>query len=1313
MKCNKKSLFLHQNQNTKAHYLMNKRHITIFFALAMTIVSAMADTGKLYTSDKLSSSLLTSVCQDKYGYIWVGSEYGLNKFDGYNFTLYHSLQGDTTSIVNNNISILYTSSDGNLWVGLSKGLCRYDYHSNSFVRYAFPEGIRPRVNAITELNGDLLIGTAGYGLFTLRKGTNTIRREMGFRQGKREDYCSRLFCDAKGRLWRSSHNSEVSRYVLDKNYKSDKIRNYTVDKGPVVSFIPLGAKGFLAVCMYGIMRYDYAKEEFVPSDIDMSLLSAKVSVRMAIMDSKGNILLGTSGNGLMVVRKGSDRLEAIQSPDDDAILTSANVNDIVEDKTGNLWVSCYNRGLYKLTVGNTTFTTWSLSKHNIKTGSSVSSMALSKDNDVWCSVQNNGLYVFDMNGNLKATPMSPPGTGVVYFDRQGKLWLGTENALYAADTKSGKYDKRLHLNGWGINCMADDGLGTLFVSNFGKGLCVYNSLTDSHYMLTMSGDKGKGYLYNAWIKSLLYDSGGLLWIGMSEGLACYNQRNGSFLTYGSNVMLNDLTITALAETPDRRIIIGTNAGVYYFDKKTRQLSKADELAEVADIDIFGFVYDRQGDLWISTANGIWQYSKAKKVLTSYMHGNGLTAKEYRLGAVVHTPYDMIGFATADGITVFYPSAVKQIAKTLGKVSLTGMNIAGVTADCLASEWTIPYGESTFKMEFSLLDYRNTENITFEYRLNGEKWLVVPDGTNAIYFNRMMPGTYKLEVKATSSGNESPISTFTLHVEGPWYSSPFAYFVYILLVVMALLLWIKYYRRRKHAELDEAKMQFLINATHDIRSPLTLIMGPLARLKSMVTDKDGKECIEVIDRNAQRLLLLVNQILDERKIDKKQMHLHCSETDLVQFVRKQVVLYKFRAEQRNVSLRLVADEPEIKVWIDRINFDKVVANLLSNAFKFTPDGGEVIISISSDGKNVEFSITDSGEGIGQENGDRLFDRFYQGNNARSGNYVGTGIGLNLCRAIVTLLGGKIKAANRTDGTSGACFTVTLPLGNAHLQPEQILEDSIEGNMQDAKTKKRQPSKSGRVLVVDDDEEIAEYIKNELSGSYRVSAFNDSLAALKALMDDHYDIVISDVVMPGMDGISLLKTIKSNVNTSDIPVILLTSKSDVEDRVDGLRRGADAYIAKPFNIEELAAHVESLLNAVRRLRGKFSGAQSQEHSVANVQVDGNDDLLMKRVMKVVNENYTDSDFNVEALSQKVGVSRAQLHRRIKEITGLTTSDFLRNIRMEQAARLLKEGKINVTQVAYCVGYNNQTHFSTVFKAHFGMSPTEYGKETQNNN
>ena len=269
---------------------MNRRYITIFFALVISLVMAMADTGKLYTSDKLSSSLLTSVCQDSYGYIWVGSEYGLNKFDGYSFTLYHTTQGDTTSIVNNNISTLYSSSDGSLWVGMSKGLCRYDYHNNNFVRYAFPEGLRPRVNAIAERNGDLLIGTAGYGLFSIRKGTSEITCEKGFRRGNREDYCSRLFCDAKGRLWRSSHNAEVGCYVIGKEYKPKTIRYFQMKYGPVVNFIPLDAKGFLAVCMYGIVRYDYAKENFEPSGIDMSILKNKVSVRTAVRDKKGNIL---------------------------------------------------------------------------------------------------------------------------------------------------------------------------------------------------------------------------------------------------------------------------------------------------------------------------------------------------------------------------------------------------------------------------------------------------------------------------------------------------------------------------------------------------------------------------------------------------------------------------------------------------------------------------------------------------------------------------------------------------------------------------------------------------------------------------------------------------------------------------------------------------------------------------------------------------------------------------------------------------------------------------------------------------------------
>ena len=396
-----------------------------------------------------------------------------------------------------------------------------------------------------------------------------------------------------------------------------------------------------------------------------------------------------------------------------------------------------------------------------------------------------------------------------------------------------------------------------------------------------------------------------------------------------------------------------------------------------------------------------------------------------------------------------------------------------------------------------------------------------------------------------------------------------------------------------------------------------------------------------------------------------------------------------------------------LWIDRIHFDKVIANLLSNAFKYTPDNGEITIIVDCDGKNGIIEVTDNGIGLKEEKTDRLFERFYQSKSAREMGKEGTGIGLNLCRALVNLHGGKITAGNRNDGITGSVFTVSLPLGNKHLKPEEI--ETEEEKTEDNKTTNRQPSKNLRVLVVDDDEEIAQYIKNELSAYYRFTICQNGKEGLKELLGKtRFDIVISDVMMPEMDGIQLLRSIKTNANISDIPVILLTSKADVADRLEGLKRGADAFISKPFSIEELHIQIDNLVDNMRRVRGKYSGTQGQTDKVEEVKVEGNDDMLMKRIMKSVNEHLSDPEYNVERMSEDIGISRAQLHRKMKEITGISSSEFIRNIRLEQAAKLLSEGKINITQVAYAVGYNNQTHFSTVFKKHFGMSPTEYAQK-----
>ena len=512
------------------------------------------------------------------------------------------------------------------------------------------------------------------------------------------------------------------------------------------------------------------------------------------------------------------------------------------------------------------------------------------------------------------------------------------------------------------------------------------------------------------------------------------------------------------------------------------------------------------------------------------------------------------------------------------------------------------------------------------------------------------------------------------------------------------------------------MQFLINATHDIRSPLTLIMGPLNKLKTRITDAESKQDIDTIDRNAQRLLLLVNQILDERKIDKNQMHLHCQKTQLREFLNGIISLYRFNAEERNIALSLQEDASlndangKLPVWIDRINFDKVISNLLSNAMKYTFNGGTITLIMGKDEKNAIIKVQDTGIGLKEEKTDRLFDRFYQGNNSSDLHIEGTGIGLNLCKAFVEMHGGKIKAYNRTDGIKGSCFEVTIPLGKEHLKPEEILNEEEDRSIEST-GKRTQANRNFNILIVDDDAEIAHYIKTELSDWYRFEHASNGKEGLKMLLTGKYDLVISDVMMPEMDGVTMLKKIKGNSNVSDIPVILLTSKSEVENRLEGLRKGADAFLAKPFNMEELHILIDNLVDNVRRIRGKYSGAQGQKAKIEQIKVKGNNDALMERVMKYMNEHLADPDLNVEKLTENVGISRAQLHRKLKEIAGVSAGEFIRNLRLEQAARLIEEGQINITQVAYSVGFCNQTHFSTVFKKHYGISPSEYAETKRN--
>lgn len=1290
---------------------MTNNRLKLYYILPLTIIAmlfAYADTGHLYSSGKLSSSLINCIAQDRYGYIWVGTEYGLNKFDGYHFKSYLHDSKDTTTVSDNIITDFLVDHSGRLWIGSAKGLMRYDYHLDRFVRYSFPDGRRPRIYSLIESRkGDILIGTAGFGLYSVKSGTDAIIREKSFNKADSGLFYTHIYEDLRGNIWQSSHLNAFTCFFK----KADKFvaRSFYSQVGAPVAFIQTNKSNMLIVCMGGILLYDYRTGGVKDAGYDFGIYKNNITINSAMIDSHGNFYIGTSESGVLFSPPGKYSFRPFHRQNRDRFdLSTSYVKDLIEDKDHNIWVGCYRKGLYLINDEKEAFSSWSFSDQNYTIGSSVSSVADGQDGTTWCTVQNSGVYLFDAHGKIIGHPSSPVGTSIIYRDHKNQYWVGTGNALYQYNPNTGTSIERLHYTSDGTFCITDDGMGHMYVSVYSKGLYILDTNTGKARILNMNQTGPHGFLCNDWIRGMIIDHEGLLWMGTSNGVSCMNPKTLAFDTYGWNSILHNIQSNYLCEDKEGNIIIGTDEGLYLYDRKENRAKIFPHSEELQGKQICGIVSDDNGDLWVSTTMGIWQYNRRKKIFIGHISGNGLKAIEYTHGAIMHTADDRIAIGMSDGITSFYPSEVRSGHKEMGSVYLTNFVVDGKSIDCMADEFEIPYSDNSFSLDFSLLNYENADDICFHYRINDGDWATTGEGVNTISFTKLEPGLYNIDVRAFNNGVYSAgVRTLSVRILDPWYSSKLAYFVYILLLIIAAYALFRMYKRRKEAELEESKMRFLIDATHDIKSPLTLIVGPLRKLKERL--KDDVECqndIQTIDRNAQRLLVLVNQILDERKIDKNQLHLHCQETEMVSFIENICNLYKVNAEERNIAFRFIPNVNQLHAWIDRINFDKVVSNLLSNAFKYTFDGGEVDVFLDADDGFLRIDVADTGIGINESNPSKLFERFYQGRNTSGFHIEGTGIGLNLCQSIIHMHGGTISAENRNDGNHGSVFIVSIPLGNEHLRPEEILDDA-DAAIMDARPKIT-ANKNYRILVVDDDREIGLYIRNELSQWYRFDYSPNGKDALKKLLTDDFDLVVSDVMMPEMDGITLLKKIKSNSNISDIPVILLTSKADVQERLEGLKKGADAFLAKPFNMDELHVLIDNLVDNVRRLKGKFSGAQKQKDRVENVKVKGNDDVLMERIMKSINAHLSEPEFNVEQLTKDVGISRAQLHRKMKEITGISTGEFIRNLRLEQAAQLILEGKINITQIAYTVGFNNQTHFSTVFKKHFGKTPTEYSEQ-----
>lgn len=1373
-----------------------KAQILFLFSIYCFLIGSTpvmkAQTGKFYSTDKeLSNSLINAVYQDRKGFIWIATENGLNKFDGTRFSIYRHNATDSTSLKNNYVRTLFEDSRGNFWIGCINGLQRYDRATDNFheLFISRKDGRKnPHITSIIERrNGDLWIATSGQGAISLKKNSNPasfhIETELTDRIGS--NYLNVIFEDSRQNLWIATEEKGLYRYSPEsKELKSYKAPYHIA--GDDVSAICEDAHGqiFVGTLTKGLFRLSSRQEGNFEPVLYQNRMN--LNIRTLIIDTRGKLIIGTDGEGVKEYQPQQDIIVDSEINAGPLDFSKSKVHSLIEDKDHNLWLGIFQKGLILVPGISNKFDYYGYkSIHNNTIGSSCV-MAIHTDEQatIWIGTDNDGLYAINDQGkqlrhytHQAGNPQSVPGTILcLYEDSNQELWLGSYfDGLARMNKQTGTCQDATSLLQGNLNagkpkvsCIIEDKNKNLWVGTYGSGLYKINLPTQhvTYYESTRNenDDWSINRLPNDWISYLLEDREGMIWIGTYKGLAVLNPQTDNFINYKKqNNLLPGYVVYSLLESSNGEIWAGTSEGLVCLNKDRLTpvlFTTADGLP--SDI-ICGLAEDEKKNIWISTHQGISKLNPPEKKFINYYAGDGLQGNEFTRTAVFKDKRGKIFFGGTNGVTAFYPQDITEIKKEMNvlitgfhvanrpvkKGDKSGNNVITDTAVMDTEQFTLAYNENTFSIDFSVLEFSNPDRISYQYKIKelGDEWISTQPGTNRVTYSSLKPGKYTFSVQARDHNNFSNIRTVTIAITPPWYQTWWAKVIWgclgallIYALTMYILSRIRHRQevmRQKHMEqINEAKLQFFINISHEIRTPMTLIISPLEKLLAEHSEK--QPVYLMIYRNAQRILRLINQLMDIRKLDKGQMHLKFRETDIVGFINDLMQTFNYQAQKKNITFTFEKElegADSLKVWIDLNNFDKVLMNVLSNAFKYTHEGGNIEVSLKTGHNDAyrgalkdyfEIDITDNGIGIDKNKIEQIFERFYQIDNDMTQSNFGTGIGLHLSRSLVELHHGIIKAENREDG-QGTRFIIRLPLGSNHLKAEelenpeetgseptisQLPKDSIYETEEENKTNEYRKPKAKtryRVLIVEDDEEIRRYIRSELDSDFRIYECTNGREGLETILKEKPDLVISDVMMPEMDGITLCRKIKQNININHIPIILLTAKSKAEDQIEGLEIGADAYIVKPFNTELLRTTISNLIANRERLRGKLVGEQQVEEKITKIEMKSNDEILMSKVMKTINDHLADPTLNVEMLAANVGMSRVHMHRKLKELTNQSARDFIRSIRLKQAANLLREKNLSVSEVAYATGFSNLSHFSNTFRDFYGISPSEY-KEQQ---
>ena len=1348
---------------------------TLLILLLLCICSlGYAQSGRFFTADKeLSNSLVNKIYQDRKGIVWIATEDGLNRYDGAKFTIYRHDKDDKNSLLNDYVHALFEDSKENLYIGFFKGLQRYDYATNSFIEIpiVLKEG-NTKFNAhvvciLERRNGEILIGCGGLGLFRLEHDPKEGLLAKELSTAYKCDQIASLFEDNQNRLWVTTENNGAfcetgkntyKNYLKDETEKRNDVQSICQDKEGNI---------YAGSLNRGFFRYHPQSDSFRPI---LSADGKQLTVKTLYLNQRGNIYIGTDGNGMKTFYPKENKLIDSNSALATFDFSKTKVHSILEDQAGNTWLGIFQKGVLLLPNDLSKFNYIGYKSVNNNIIGSSCIMAVYEDHEqtLWIGTDNDGIYAIDSSGKLKAhfspngTPSSVPATIMtIYEDSQNTLWIGSYRDGVAKMNPTNGHCEYVHLKDENNNHISriyhitEDNQQNIWICSMGSGLCCIEKggKRVTHYHTQSPYSPEKNTLNNDWINSLLATPEGKLYIASYYGIGCMDIATRNFTsTYGKSNLLEKQIIYTFYQDKQGNIWAGTSNGLSKIDHQTQEITTYTKKDGLPSNMVCAIQGDDDGYLWISTNHGISRFNPRDKEFINYFSSDGLQGNEFSRNASIRSRDGKLIFGGLNGLVSFYPKEITKPVQDL-KIRITDFYIYDeavhkgsksgpyeVVSQAVMNEnfFHLSHEDNSFSIEFSTMDFNNPERIIYSYSLNNDKWVSLSPGSNRVSFNNLAPGTYHFKVKAQDYNNVSKEKEITILISPAWYASVWAKCIYALLAIVIVYLFVQQVRQRYRArqemlehihgeQINEAKLQFFINISHEIRTPMSLIISPLEKLIRADNDSERQKTYSLIHRNANRILQLINQLMDIRKIDKGQMALKFQEAELIGTLQEICTIFDYQAKNKQIDFQFHHSIDSLPIWIDPKSFDKIIVNILSNAFKFTPDNGKIDLYVNSDVEQeskrqwVEIMVSDSGIGINEQERERIFERFYQIRNSQNNSNIGTGIGLHLTRSLVELHHGTIEAVNNEDG-KGCRFIIRLPLGNEHLLVEEIEDKAtspiplsaaitlpIEESTSETEKEKTKNRRKYKILVVEDDEEIRKYICDELGVNHYMTECTNGKEALTLILQKTPDLVISDVMMPEMDGITLCRKIKQNVNVNHVPVILLTAKSAEEDKLEGLSIGADAYISKPFSLEILKKTVVNIIQNREMLRNTYNGSQDQAENIPEMTLKSSDEKLMEKVMATIHSNITNTQLNGEMIAKEVGISRVHLHRKLKELTNQSTRDLIRNTRLKQAASLLASGKpIDVSEAAYATGFTNMPYFSSAFKELYGIPPKVYMEE-----